>query len=214
MVDQKTSDIKRQTAYKCNIMSISTGIFVKKEGWESNYMMTNYGDFSRVNIIAVIVEKDANSVILDDGTGRISARMFEHTMLLEGLQIGDIVLVIARPREFNNQIYLTLEIVRKIDHPGWIAYRKKELQLIKKVRDVSELKAVTPPEAEIVEHEGTNNNKEKILKLIKELDNGQGAAIDDIIKFSKIRASEELITDMLLKGEIFEIKAGRVKLME
>ncbi|MFA5796727.1 MAG: hypothetical protein WC916_01660 [Candidatus Woesearchaeota archaeon] len=214
MVDQKVPEIKRQTAYKCNIASIITGIFVKKEGWESNYMITNYGDFSRVNIIAVIVEKEANSIILDDGTGRIHARMFEHTTLLEGLQISDIVLIIGRPREFNNQIYLALEIVRKINHPGWIVYRKKELQLIKKVRDVSELKTTTPPEAETVESAGTSNNKDKILQLIKELDNGQGAAIDDVIKFSKIHASEELITDLLLKGEIFEIKAGRVKLME
>ena len=214
MTDQKTTEIKRQTAYKCNITSIISGVFVKKEGWESNYIMTNFGDFSRVNIIAVIVEKNANAIILDDGTGRIDARMFENTTLLEGLTIGDIVLIIGRPREFNNQIYLTLEIVRKITHPGWIAYRKKELQLIRSVRDVSTLKTTAPPEAETVESSGTINSKEKILKVIRELDTGQGAAIDDVIRKANIRAGEELITDLLLKGEIFEIRAGHIKLME
>ena len=50
-------EFKRQTAYKCTIATLNKGVFVKKQGWESNYLMTEYGDFSRVNIIAVIVDK-------------------------------------------------------------------------------------------------------------------------------------------------------------
>jgi RPA family protein len=111
---QSNTEFKRQIAYKCSINSLASGVFVKKPGWESNYMMTDYGDFSRVNIIAVIVAKDENSITLDDGTGQVIGRIFDNTDRLSDIDIGDLVLVIARPREFNSQLYLALEIIKKI----------------------------------------------------------------------------------------------------
>ncbi len=213
MVETKTTDIRRQTAYKCSIRDLTNGVFVKKEGWESNYVMTDYGDFSRVNVIGVIVSKENSNFILDDGTGTMSCRMFEQNVALEGLAVGDVVLTIARPREYNGQLYLASEIVRKIDNPAWIAYRKKELLLLKKVRNVQELRGPAAKEPVLVESSSTTSSKERILKLISEIDDGSGASIDDVVRLSKIRNAEEIITDLLLKGEIFEIKAGRVKMM-
>jgi RPA family protein len=210
---QSNTEFKRQIAYKCSINSLASGVFVKKPGWESNYMMTDYGDFSRVNIIAVIVAKDENSITLDDGTGQVIGRIFDNTDRLSDIDIGDLVLVIARPREFNSQLYLALEIIKKIGNKGWINYRKKELLLIQKVRNVDVLKKIEKPEAEIVQNVSTVNSKERIIQIIKQLDAGSGTGIDDIIMLSKISNAEDIIQDMLLKGEIFEIKAGRLKLM-
>lgn len=207
-----TTEIKRQTAYKCNIASLSKGVFVRRPGWESNFVMTEYGDFSRINIIAVVVDKDENSLTLDDNTGKISGRMFENPERLDAIDIGDLVLVIGRPREFNNQMYLTLEIVRKIDK-DWINYRRKELSLIKKLRDVDTVKNVKLAQPEIVESQSTMSSKERILNIIKQLDTGSGASIDDIIMISKISNAEEIIQDMMLKGEIFELKPGKLKLI-
>jgi len=207
-------DIKRQTAYICTISMLHKGVFVKKQGWESNYFMTEYGDFSRVNIIAVIVGKDENGITVDDGTGQISGRMFENTEQLSNVIVGDLVLVIARPREFNGGIYLTLEIVKKADS-GWINYRKKELSLIKKIRELEDIPQVPNKtrEAEIVENSSTISSKDKIAKLIKELDRGEGAIIEDVLKISHINKGEDIISDMMLRGEIYEPKAGYVKLM-
>jgi len=207
-------EIKRQTAYKCTIATLNKGVFVKKQGWESNYVMTEYGDFSRVNIIAVVVEKDDNnSITLDDGTDKISGKLFERIEQLEEINIGSIVLVIGRPREFNNKIYLTIEIVKSII-PGWITYRKKELTLLKKIRKLEELpKEKKNLEPEIIESTGTLSSKDKIAKLIKELDRGDGASIDDVMRLSKVTKGEELISDMMMRGEIYESKAGHVKTM-
>jgi RPA family protein len=211
MVDQ---EIKRQTAYKCTIATLDKGMFVKRQGWESNYIMTEYGDFSRVNIIGVVVSKTDSEVNIEDGTGQISGRMFERTEQLEKINVGSVVSVIGRPREFNNKIYLTIEIVKKI-MPEWIAYRKKELALIKKVREMenvvkTERKNVEP---EIVESENTLGSKDRVAKLIRELDRGEGALIDDVIRLSKINHGEEIVSDMMMRGEIYESKAGYVKLM-
>jgi len=207
-------DIRRQTAYICTISMLHKGTFVKKQGWESNYLMTEYGDFSRVNIIAAIVAEDNNTLTIDDGTGQIGGRMFENTDQLSQVSVGDIVRVIARPREFNESIYLTLEIVKKCD-AAWIAYRKKELSLIKKIRELEDTpKSQTKPqEAEIVESTSTLGYKERIAKLIKDLDRGEGAVIDDVLKISRINNGEEIISDMMMRGEIYEVKAGHVKLM-
>lgn len=207
-------EIKRQTAYKCTINTLNKGVLVKKQGWESNYLMTEYGDLSRINLIAVVVEKEDSTLNLDDGSGQISGRLFERPEQLEKISVGDIVLVIGRPREFNDKIYLTLELVKKIE-PGWVAYRKKELTLIQKVRESTEGLKIEKKriEPEIIESTTTIGSKDKIAKFIKELDRGDGASIDDVLRLSKVSNGEELLSDMMMRGEVYEAKAGYIKLM-
>ena len=217
--DNKTqnTEIKRQVAYKCNIMTLNKGVFVRRQGWESNYVMTDYGDFSRVNMIAVVVAKDENSITLDDGTGQIVARVFDGAEKLSKINIGEIILTIARPREFNEQIYLTIEIIKKIDNKAWVSYRKKELMLIKRIRTVESLKTNINKqenhEAEIIESPNTVSSKDKIMRLIMDMDNGQGADIDDVIRLSKVKNAEGIVQDMLLRGDVFEIKPGKLNAM-
>jgi RPA family protein len=207
-------EIRRQTAYKCDIATLNKGTFVKKEGWESNYLITEYGDFSRVNILAVVVGKEENSIVLDDGTGQISGRLFDNTKQLDKINVGNVVLVIGRPREFNGKIYLTIEIVKNIE-PSWVAYRKKELSLIKKIRELGNIVKVEKKSAEpeIIENTSTLGSKERMSKLIKELDRGDGANIDDVIRLCKISNGEDIISDMMMRGEVYESKAGHVRLM-
>ena len=212
--EQKSNtEIKRQTAYKCSIDTLNNGVFVKRPGWESSFLMTDYGDFSRVNIIAVVVAKENNNITLDDGTGKINARFFDNVNGLDNIEVGDLVIIVGRPREYSNNIYLTLEIVKKINNKLWIAYRKKELKLIKKIRDVVREESKIQKEPIIVESANTVNSREKILHTISSLDNGDGADIEDIIRISGIKNAEDVVQDMLLKGEIFELRAGRLKLM-
>jgi RPA family protein len=211
MADQ---EIKRQTAYKCTIDTINRGILVKKQGWESNYIMTEYGDMSRVNVIAVIIGKEENSLNLEDGTGQISGRIFDRSEQIANINAGDIVLVIGRPREFNNKLYLTIEVVRKIN-PEWIAYRRKELSLIQKIRELKDINVIEKKqsEPEIIESTTTIGSKEKISKIIKELDRGDGASIDDVLRLSKVSNGEEIVSDMMMRGEVYEAKAGYIKLL-
>lgn len=211
MAEEQKTDFKRQTAFKCSIDSLNKGVFVKRPGWESSYLMTDYGDFSRVNIIAVVVNKEDSSITLDDGTAQIIARVFDKPEMLKNISVGDPVLLIARPREYNSQIYLTIDLIKKINDKGWIAYRKRELSLIKKIRTTT--RPDVKKDAEIVESTSTVSSKERIIALIKELDDGEGADIDEIIRFSKIKNAEDLIKDFILRGEIFERKPGKIKLM-
>lgn len=208
-------EFKRQIAYKTNIDQLIRGVFVKKEGWESSLLLTEYGTFSRINIIAVVVGKEEHGqgITIDDRSGLINCRVFEGT-LLEGVNVGDLVLVVGRIREYGGNRYIALEIVKKIQNKGWIAYRRKELTLVKKTRNLEHaVKVEEKHDAAVVEHESTINAKEKIIQIIKQLDSGSGASIDDIIVVSKLGNAEEIISDLIMRGEIFELKPGRIKLL-
>ena len=121
---------KRQIAYKVKISDLITGHYVKEEGWEPNYVVTKKGNISRANIIGVIVltssEGSAPSITIDDGSGQIIVRNFENPKIFENLNLGDPVLIIGRPRDFNG-IYIIPEIIKKIENKKWLDVRKKEL---------------------------------------------------------------------------------------
>lgn len=226
----------RQTAYKIWISDLVNGEFINPEGeWDPSYVKVKNLNVSRVNIIANAIDKykneDSNhiSLTLDDGSDNISLKTWnEDSKLLNNVEIGDMILVIARVKEYNNKIYLTPEIVRKLDKPEWMILRKKEL-----VSEYGERKQVINSEHEteqefqddmlpkiteesIFEEEPSNALRQKLLNTIEKNDKGDGADLAKVIFESKIKETkaQNLIYDLLKEGEIFEIKTGRVKLIQ
>src|SRR3989344_6803359 len=124
---------KRQTAYKLWIASIVSSPFIKKEGeWEPNYLEFNNSQISRVNLIATVVDKFDNdsycTIIVDDGSGEIRVRAFKDDVhLLKELKKGEMISVIGRLREYNEEVYIIPEIVNNIDDPNFELLRKIEL---------------------------------------------------------------------------------------
>ena len=66
----------------------------------------------------------------------------------------------------------------------------------------------------IKENDVDENPVEKIYGLIKNLDKGNGVAIEDVITDSKIENAEEIIDMLIMEGEVFEIKPGILKVLE
>lgn len=210
---------KRQTAYKVSIATITKGKYVKNTGWEPNYLEIGREKISRVNIIGVAVGISQNgsyeTLYLDDGSGKISIKSFENPSLFLKNQIGDILMVIGKPREFNNEIYLIPEIVKKINNKKWIDVRLLELQK----SPLARWEPAEKSKEEEIKEEGTAekdtnklNSMERIYNLIKELDRGQGADYETIIE--KVGAGSIGIVEKLLKeGEIFEVAAGKLKIL-
>lgn len=208
---------KRQTAYKIRIKDILNFKYIKTEGFAPNYLEANDREISRINIMGVVVQKsEINNykiLTIDDGTGKISARVFENDVLLDKINVSDIVLIIGRPREFSSEKYILIETIKKIDS-GWAKVRKLELK-------ESIVNSKPPPNDDIIasnnedsaEEVVATNSTNEIVKLIKELDKGNGVSVEDIP--SKNIKDIDKIIDMLLKeGDIFEIKPGRLKVLE
>lgn len=204
----------RQTAYKVPISALLTNEFIQQEGWNPNYIQVKDKPVSRVNIIAIVIEKQTSesliTLTLDDSTSTIQARAFsENIRKATDINIGDPVLVIARPRKYNEQLFLTIEIIQKIN-PLWTKIRRLELQ---KEFDLSQNAS-----SQIIEQTSNpslNQSGDKILDLIKELDTGDGADINQIVLKSGLTESQaySLLEELIKLGEIYEPRPSRIKIL-
>ena len=206
-LEQKTFQ-KRQVAYKLKISDIVNGNLTKEE-FSGNIKLNNI-NVSRVNIIAAVIykteESNFTSAVIDDWTGRIQLRSFENNAYFSKIDVGDVVLVIGKIREFNNEKYIVPEILKKITNTRWVDVRRLEL----KNNDIID-NNIKITDKNLIENTKIN---EEIYSLIKKLDDGDGASFDDIIKsFGSIDA-EKILNKLLENGDVFEIKPGKLKVLE
>lgn len=181
---------KRLTAIKTDIKSVVDGKYVKAEGFESNYVVTPSGlKVSRARILATVMNKFITEdgkygfLVLDDETETIRAKVFKNTKILENVGIGDLVDVIGKIREYNDELYIAPEIIRKIKDPNFLILRKAELleqknrldeikrkikEFQKKTSDLEEIKKLCQAEGipeeiveSVVESEETEVGEEK-----------------------------------------------------
>ena len=120
----ETQQRQRQTAYKVPIKELSNNPYVEQEGWDPDYVQINGKNVSRINIMAVVIDKQVSgslaTLTLDDSTGIIQARYFnDDVRKVSEINTGDTILMIGKPRKFNDQVFITVEISRKIN-PAWI----------------------------------------------------------------------------------------------
>jgi RPA family protein len=156
-------EIKRITAKKASIGEVTNGSFVKKTGFESSYILTNLGRrLSRIRVTGLLVDKFISpddryaTITLDDSTDTIRCKSFVNTKVFEGFGGGDLVDVFGKLREYNGEVYMVPEILKKV-HPNFETLRLLELEKmfreqrekIKKIRelqkqtsDANELKSV------------------------------------------------------------------------
>ncbi len=221
--------IKRQTAYKIWISSLTSGTYIKQEGWNPNYIEVNGKQISRVNLLATVVSKfsseDGNyaTITLDDGSDTIRCKAFGPDVFkIKEVKIGGVVRFVGKVREYNEEIHLSPEIVKIINDPNWVLVRRLELgkPIIQDKLDAepqaqktSEKKIDESVEVEVISEE---NLSTKVLEIIKGLDKENGADIKKVIEESKLEEEDakNVIVGLLKSGDIFEPKKGFLKILE
>lgn len=236
--------IERQTAKKAKIWDIVNGTFEKKEGMEPSFVKTQQGEeISRARILGTVVSKfvaeDGNyaSVTIDDGSDTIRLKVFKTTKPLDSLEAGDIVDVVGKIREYEGEIYVIPEVVRKAN-PNFELLRRLELvhkatgikkakELIEKNKDKNpeELKKELMDkglkrewiELHLEKGEGKEEGKEKkvlkneILKIIE--DSKDGIVYSELMK--KVEAEEteieSAIDGLLNDGICYEPSPGKIR---
>ncbi len=201
------SQVKRLCATKTRIITALQGIFVKENGEIPNHVLLPDGTrMTRINILATIVQSDIASgypaLVLDDGTGKIMARAFEQTPLLETYSVGTIVMVIGRIREFSKERYLIPEAIKKVTDPVWATVRAKELGQ-EKMQEPTSIPIVQPV-----------SQSTMLVKIIKTLDSGEGADEEQVIAESGMINAEQELQHLLHQGLLFSPKPGRIKVLE
>ena len=125
---------KRNVAYKLRIGDILKGVPMMAEG---RFMFLELGDKKvvRVNLLANCVdkfiqegEKQFASLTVDDASGQLKLKAFGEDIepLKEVIQ-GDTLQIIGNIREWNGEIYMIPEVIKKVD-TQWLLVRKLEIQ--------------------------------------------------------------------------------------
>ena len=195
----------RQVAHHVWVKEILEGRYEEKEGWEPNLLHTGRGPVSRVNIIGTLLLSNEQTV-LDDGTGQVPVRAFEAIPGLSQVEMGMMALIIGRPRMYKDRVFVIPEIIRAID-PVWAARRKQELGDVRPAPVIEE--KVVAPQPVV-----SDNAAEVVVSVIAGLDTGDGADIDVVIEQSGLGArAEKIVNQLLLDGDIFEIRPGVIKVL-
>ena len=238
----------RFPAIKLRIGDIVGGIFYEseKEKKKPSYVVTRLGEkVVRASICGFVVEKFINSMgtygylTINDGTGSIKCKFFLDSISdLEKFEIGDLVCAVGKIREFNDEKYISKEIVRKVNDNFLVFHMlnailrvAKKDKIISKIlsillkNDSEDIREYIMKEFELDEEEleGILLNKTSvidyksiILKLLKELDEGEGVQIGKLFDTLNIeeREIENAIDELLEEGKIYEPKPGVLKVVE
>jgi RPA family protein len=159
----------------------------------------------RANIVANVIdkyiqdgEKKFGSLTLDDGTGQVKVKVFgDEIEKFNPLNQGDTVIIIGLIRAWNNEVYITPEIIKKKD-PSYLLVRKLEVESDQpKSLDRAQLTAL----------------KDKIIDLIKEAEKNGGIDIDKIILDLKEPPAiiNNEIKKLLEEGIAYEPRPGKLR---
>jgi RecG-like helicase len=201
---EETEIRKRNVAYKLRIGDILNGkLFTGDEG---KFLFLELGDKKvvRVNILANCVdrfvqegEKKYATLTVDDSSGQIRLKAFgdDIGILTEFVQ-GDTLQIIGNVREWNGDLYVIPEVVKKVD-PRWLLVRKLEVQNLRKNLPQDESSVL----------------KDTIMQKIKDAEVDGGIDVDKIIMDTE--ASPDLINSEIKKlledGLVYEPRPGRLR---
>lgn len=216
--------MNRRIAVKTVIREILSADYLQEE--ENNYLLTqNQQKIYRFNLVAIILEKEKRgnitNFLLDDGTDIIILRFFEDNKNVHQLNVGDALMIIGKLRIYNQEKYISPEIVKKID-PRWLRIRAKEMEHLKSglLKEKEEKNPETFSHREefeieeiMVKEDDQSLPNQKIFQIIKELDLGGGVSIEEIIHKSPLKDTILIIQKMLEKGDIFQNSPGKVKIL-
>ena len=217
---------ERYAAVKISIKDILEWSYIYESEQNSNYLLTtNNQKIYRINIVAAIIHKEQvgsiTSMLIEDGTGKIIIRWFEENESIKNTFIGNICCVVGKIRVYNNEKYISPEIFKKVDLL-WLKVRSLELSakdkntILQKTNEFYEEKKEVKEQEEIVIRDtvlDTDLPFEKLTRLIKELDVGDGVLIEKIIEKSPLENTEKMLEKMLEKGDIFQNNPGKVKIL-
>jgi RPA family protein len=212
------------TARKVLISELMTGQWVKKEGMEPSFVTTKNGEnISRARILATVISKfqaeDGNfgSITLDDSSDTIRAKTFKTVEPISDLEIGSIVDVTGKVREYNEEIYIIPEVIRNVNDPNFELLRK--LEIARRLADIKSGKAKpninTEAEAAMEAPEAGEDDKEtlrkKVLTMIES--NPDGVNYNEISEGMSAKETEleSVINDLLAEGICFEPTPGKIK---
>jgi len=199
--------IKRHTAYKLRIGDLAKGKSIMEEG---RLRFVELGDkqIYRVNIIANIIERYASEgekkylfFTIDDASGQIHLKIFgDDIERFKDITQGNSVRVIGTINAFNNENYISPEIIKVVD-PRHLLVRKLELDMEKSQKPVDKKEIIAI--------------KDRIIEMVKNAEGEGGIEADKIIMAMDTAPQiiNQEITRLLEEGVLYEPRPGKIRFL-
>lgn len=232
------------TAYKLKIEELNSGRHVASpDGVQPSYFVTPWGEkIRRGRVLGTVVEKyikddmSYGTLRVDDGTGIIRVKAWrEKIKEIEAVNVCDVIDVIGRIAEFEGEIYLALELLRKMNDVNWEIVRdleiikerraalgrgarplKRERLEPKKLETAPVTHALPRDEGDFLIPDVPEEIKEKIIAVVKCSPGKDGISSKEVAVAAAIslKEAEDALALLLSEGKIFEPSPGKFKSLE
>lgn len=223
---------KRMTAIRASVADVSRGRFVKEA--EGSYVLSELGvQLRRVVVVGFVVRRyfkpgEYASITIDDGTETIQAKAWGRDQrkvdLLSEIDENNLVLVIGRVREWNDEIFIDPETIRELTDPNFMT-----LHLLERYRTIMSLAGVTAPTSfesgsepffeetrepvDIDSLELSGTLAKQVIQFIEQRDSGRGVRIGEIIEYFESQGHEKAkiqmkVLDLQDQERILEVELG------
>ena len=207
---------ERQTAKKVLVSEITSGKWVKKEGMEPSFIVALAQEkVARARVLATVVgvyrSEDGNfgSVTLDDGTETIRAKAWKEMKVFEGVEVGQLVDVVGKVREYNGEIYMMPEMFVQVADPNMEILRRLEIQ-----KRAALLKAGKIAKADEAPEQAEDEKKELIRKEVLVLLDAHPKGIAYTEVMAKVKHPEPIVeavvNEILEEGICYEPTPGKI----
>jgi len=198
---------KRNVAYKLRISDLTKGNPVL-DAERFSFLDMDGKKIIRVNLVGSIVDKYSSEgekkflfLTLDDGSGQVKLKSFGNdSEKFAWISQGQIVAVIGLLRFYNNEIYVSPEIIRELN-PKYLLIRKLELKITQEKNPTNT-------------RQDNLSVKEKIIDLIKSSDSNGGIDLEKLILNLEGNPPELInseIQKLLEEGLVFEPRPGKIR---
>ncbi len=254
MMNAAGNFIKRDAARRIHIKTILESC-LDSSSEQSVLKLNNGVSCSRIRLLGVVVNKrfkntrlgnphlDSEfnseswsssfytSIDLDDSTGVINIRAWDDQAIhLNKYNIGEIVEIIGKPREYNGRIYILYECGFKIDDIHWWLLHELKI-LLEGLNELEDNKGVLSSgnvNKHIIKRFSGNNLDggmdslklmeeslaDKILDIVCRLDTGEGVLFTNIkneLEEFKTDEIEDVLKQLLREGTLYECKPHRYR---
>ena len=198
------------TAYKLPIADL------KGEYVDNSLIIAGGAQIQRAWISGIVIQKRADkylSILVDDGTGSMRVRVFEGAEEID-VELGDVVEVAGRIKEWNNRLYLIPDFIRRITLNTELLRRLEALRVRKMLKENPPKEpapaASQPKETEKsrIEEKEVDENEQKVLEATEGEMN-----LSQIVEATNMKEEDvsKILDDLCDKGEVFEPKPGKYR---
>jgi len=186
---------------------------------ENQCVKTVFGKVNEIRAFGTVMDKFVTEdgkysyIILDDGTETIRLKTWrDDVRRMDGIEKGDIVDIIGKLNYYNEEIYISPKIIKKISYNFWLLRHLEIIENLKTLpKEKIETKVTKEKKKEEIEEFEILDSDVTIKKILETLKSGEFSKEEIIERTSLDEIDVELALRELTDEKKIEEKNGKFK---